>query len=124
MPGFRRRLVCLATGLLAIQLCGWIVTPTLLYETPSLTGVACSCAHGGSHDCPVHHHSRSSRNACSCRGSSDSAASLVASLIGPVAVLVAPDDSNRIAVSQAPAIRFSPAILDIVLVPDAPPPRG
>lgn len=124
MPGCRRRLVRLAGGLLAIQLCSWIVTPTLLYATTSSAALACSCSHGGSHNCPVHHHNRPSKNACSCRDTSDGAANLVASLIGPVAVLVAPDDSGRVDVSQAATIGFAPVILDTTLVPDAPPPRA
>jgi len=69
------------------------------------------------------HHPSTSSNDCSCRSTTDSRAAIVASLIGPTAVLA--PTSSAVAPSSilSPARSFSAEPLESAVAPDSPPPR-
>src|SRR5438876_5748793 len=127
MVVLRRRLSRFARGWVLYQLCMWTLTPTALCVTlPSTLGsVECACPHDDGQACPMHPtQSKSKTTSCSCRGTTDSTATLIAGLFGPAAVLGGSIVAAEPATSpQRPAV-FESCPLDSCLVPDAPPPRA
>jgi len=123
----RARVAHVAVGWLVFQLCLLASVPTVLCSPdPDAIALeaACTCAHGDAEgqSCPMHHPSTSSNN-CSCRSTTDSRAAIVASLIGPTAVL-APTSSAVAPSSNLSAARsFSAEPLESAVAPDSPPPR-
>jgi hypothetical protein len=126
MREFRRRLTGVAGAWLAAQLAFASAAPVALRAAmpTSADAVQCTCSHGDGTACPMHQAARADDpDACSCRGTSDAGAAIIASLLGDTAILTAP----------APAIGASSGArvpgdlpsrpLELDLVPDSPPPR-
>jgi len=121
----RRRLTWIACGWLCCQLSILTAAPlTLLSDMPhAADAVACTCAHAGAAECPMHH-SKPKKQGCECRSTTDPDAGAVLSMLGPIAVLaVAPSASLPTEIAKSPnhqitkfASRFTP--------PASPPPRA
>jgi hypothetical protein len=127
MLGFRRWLSRFAGGWLLCQFCIWTLTPAALCAAIPSTAdsVECTCPHGGAQVCPMHQtQSKSKTRSCSCRGTTDSAATLIAGLFGPAAVLAVPIAAAEPADSSQRPAHLESRPLDFCLVPDAPPPRA
>ncbi len=85
---------------------------------------ACTCAHSGATECPMHHQAQApSKSPCSCRSTADPQAATLGSLLGPIAVLTAPGQVIRLVYSDA-ASSLTVPLIDTPTVPDAPPPRA
>jgi hypothetical protein len=69
------------------------------------------------------HHPSTSSNDCSCRSTTDSRAAIVASLIGPTAVLAPTSSAVAPSPILSPARSFSAEPLESATPPDSPPPR-
>jgi len=127
MQAFRRRLQHLAGGWLVAQLSVLTVTPASLCAgmPNTVAALECTCSHGDGQVCPMHHTRSTSRTkSCSCRGTTDSAATLIASLFGPSAVLAVPIVAPEPAVGSPRSACLESRPLDSCLVPDSPPPRA
>src|SRR5882672_5834629 len=79
--------LCLAT-----QLAVLMAVPCVLCAgapgAATVPTVQCACPHGASHPCSLHKAASSSTTtSCSCRGTTDGATAVLASLIGQTAVL-------------------------------------
>jgi len=126
MGWIRHHVAHVAGAWLVFQLCLLAAVPAVLCSPESTVSFepACTCTHGDGdgQSCPMHHPSASSSN-CSCRSTTDSRAAIVASLIGPTAVL-APTSSTVAPSSALSAARsFSAEPLESATPPDSPPPR-
>jgi hypothetical protein len=127
MAWIRAHVAQVAGGWLAFQLCLLAAVPTVLCSPESAVALesACTCAHGDGEgqSCPMHHSSTSPSDHCSCRSTADPRAALVASLIGPTAVLAPVASTPAPATVAAPARVFSAEPLESAVAPDSPPPR-
>src|SRR5260221_6113637 len=114
--------LCLGTQLAVLMVVPWVLCAGM----PSAAAVQCACPHGDAHPCSLHKTaSGSTTTSCSCRGTTDGATAVVASLIGPTAVLaerVHPLDPATGAGSRGQRPDCRP--LDSRFVPDSPPPRA
>jgi len=120
----KRGLAWVVCAVLSSQLAVLTAAPLslLLHAPQAADAIACTCAHTGHAECPMHHPKKTS--GCECRSTTDPDAASLVSLLGPVAVLS--DAPARIA---APPITKSPSssitrFTDAVASPDGPPPRA
>src|SRR3989442_11058276 len=117
----------LAGGWLVMQLAVFVSIPTALClnMSTSATGVECTCAQSDGQMCPMHHtRSKANSPSCSCRSTADPAAAIIASLLGPSAVLTdAVEYVDVTATSETPG-RSDWSPIDALIVPSAPPPRA
>src|SRR4051812_34889130 len=125
---WRRQLGRIAGAWLALQLAVLAVVPTALAASmPAAAGTTCACPHGSggtSAVCPMHHGARNTEPACSCRSTADPAAAIVASLLGPTAVLVPVTGAAPLVAASRVNRSPSRSSIDADIVPDAPPPRA
>jgi hypothetical protein len=124
----RARVAHVAVGWLVFQLCLLASVPTVLCSPdPNAIALeaACTCGHADAEgqSCPMHHPSTSPSTDCSCRSTTDPRAAIVASLIGPIAVLAPVASPMAPATVAAPARVVSADPLEFAVVPDSPPPR-
>ena len=127
MQSLRRRLRRFAGGWLVFQLSALMSIPTALCLTmpTSATGAECTCAHEDGQLCPMHHtRSKSNASSCSCRSTSDPIAAIAASLFGPSAVLTRTLASSDVTVSSDTPRSSDWSPIEMLVVPDAPPPRA
>jgi hypothetical protein len=131
MPWTRPRLALVASAWLVFQLGLLVSIPTALCppKAPAAVGVECTCEHGDGQMCPMHHTRSKASSAkdshpCTCRGTTDPAAAMAASLIGPVGMLSPSTAPVARATVVVPLPAFAPAPLDSFVVPDSPPPRS
>jgi hypothetical protein len=127
----RPRLALVASAWLVFQLCMLVSIPTALCPATAAAavGAECTCEHGDGQMCPMHHKPSRAKSAneshpCSCRSTSDPAAAMAASLIGPAGVLAPPVALTARATIAVALPAFNPAPLDSFSVPDSPPPRA
>jgi hypothetical protein len=84
----------------------------------------CTCSHDDGKECPMHHTKTKSKSSCSCRSTSDGPTAILASLLGPTAVLT----SRTAVVATVATSRFltNPEAVpfDASINPDPPPPRA
>ena len=127
MHMFRRRLTGVAGAWLAAQLAFVSAAPVALRVSmpTSAESMECTCSHGNGTVCPMHHPaSTGDRDSCSCRGTSDAGAAIIASLLGGTAILTAPAPAIGAAIG-ARGLRDLPSHpLQFRLAPDSPPPRA
>jgi len=125
MDWFRRRLACVTCGWLCCQLSLLTAAPLSLVSTAphAADSMTCSCVHGGSAQCPMHHPARPKPD-CQCRSTTDHDAAAIVSLLGPIAVLAPATQGAPLApavqVPVHPLARFD----SVVTPPDGPPPRA
>jgi hypothetical protein len=95
----------------------------LLHAPQAADAIACTCAHTGHDECPMHH-PKSKKSGCECRSTTDPDAASILSLLGPIAVLSdAPARNAPPSITQlpdSPITRFT----SLVESPDGPPPRA
>jgi hypothetical protein len=94
-------------------------------ENAAAVQQACTCDHGDGLECPMHHtKTTKSRSSCSCRSTTDGPTAMLASLIGPTAVLTA--RTTVVATVATSGVRTSPEapLFDASINPDPPPPRA
>src|SRR5262245_53515386 len=90
MYSLRRHLGRVACAWLVAQVCVLATSSAVMALTaPSVAALECTCAHGESHSCPMHHPVEKSKSDCSCRSTSDGPSAVIAALLGPIAVVPA-----------------------------------
>jgi hypothetical protein len=119
----------------------WLVTQasilaaapvSLLEHSPhAADAIACTCAHTGHDECPMHHPRASDteknflqKRRCQCRSAQDPDAASLVSLLGPIAVMphaIAPVAAPPI--TQLPTYPLNKFAVHVV-APDGPPPRA
>jgi hypothetical protein len=123
MRSVRRTLSPVAIVWLVSQVLAFALAPVSLCAMPSdAVAVQCTCAHDDGQPCPMHHHDTSSP--CSCRGTSDSAALAMLSLISPPALVVPSVSAPRPIASPSLAHAAVFTVADGVSLVDLPPPRA
>jgi len=126
MSWMRAHLARAAGAWLALQLCLAAATPAALCSPASSAAAAleCTCDHGNGEFCPMHHPAKPGSRQCSCRGSFDPSAAIIASLLGPSAVLT-PEASTATLRNPAgvlPDLGLNP--INLSSPPVSPPPRA
>src|SRR4029077_9643252 len=127
MQGLRRLLPRIAIGWLLFQLCIWTLTPTALClsRERALAAVECTCPHESGQACPMHHPAqRLNTTPCSCRSTTNDAATVVSSLFGPTGVLAAPVSTSVVTAKSEGPLQLDSRPLDSHPDTDAPPPRA
>ena len=126
----RRRLSWIACGWLCCQLSLMTAPLSLLAHAPgeavAADAVACTCAHTGHAECPMHHRKPQTeqKRGCECRSGTDPDAANIVSLIGPMAVLAnAPSHLAPPPITQLPIYQIT-RFFDFVSPLDSPPPRA
>jgi hypothetical protein len=120
---------------LARLACVWLLTQGVMLSISSAALCAgmrgavgvieCTCDHDDGQTCPMHHTTTASKTkSCSCRGTDDGAAAVMASLFGPAAVLTVSINPVEPPADSRNPQRADSRPLDSSLVPDAPPPRA
>jgi len=129
MGWMRDRRARIAGGWLVVQLCLIGALPTSLgaLTSASAVGAECTCGHGDGATCPMHHPAPQpgpQSHPCSCRGTTDPGSAILASLIGPTAVLASAASAANpaTAAKSLPALTLDP--LDVSSPPLSPPPRA
>jgi hypothetical protein len=126
VDGLRRRLSWIACAWLCCQLSLTAAPLSLLTHAPEAADlVACTCAHTGHGECPMHHPKpQSQKRGCECRSGADPDAANIVSLIGPIAVLAnVPSHLAPPPITQLPAYPIT-RFVDFVAPLDSPPPRA
>src|SRR5258706_1734407 len=129
MRTVRNHMAWFAGLCLATQLAVLMVVPCVLCadtrDTPGTATVQCACPHAASHPCSLHAApSPSTTSTCSCRGTTDGATAVLASLIGPTAVLAEPVPGLGPASGACRPQCSERHPLDSCIVPVSPPPRA
>jgi hypothetical protein len=125
MGRLRQHVAWIVSGWLCCQLSLLTAVPLSLSASAphAADSISCTCVHGSSGQCPMHHPATSKPD-CQCRSASDPDAAAVVSLLGPIAVL--PAHAYHVA---PPAITKFPnrqitQFISFVASPDGPPPRA
>jgi hypothetical protein len=110
---------------LVAQVCVLTLSSAVMALTaPEVAALECTCAHGESHSCPMHHPAEKSKSTCSCRSTTDGPSAVIAALLGPIAVIPASLAADS-APSRGERLQIAAAVpLDSLSVPDGPPPRA
>jgi hypothetical protein len=125
MYSFRRHLVRAACAWLIAQVCLLALSSAVMALTvPTVAALECTCAHGESHSCPMHHPAEKSKSDCSCRSTTDGPGAVIAALLGPIAVIPASLAADS-APSRGERLQITSTVpFDALSVPDGPPPRA
>ena len=123
MARFRRVLGPLAGSWLLCQIATLTVAPVAL-AWGSASELACTCSHGADGMCPMHHRKTpEGSKQCQLRNAADAAGSALVPLLGPVALLPSATRLIAPALTDSAFIGGFRTVRDIILPPDAPPPR-
>jgi hypothetical protein len=126
----RRHLAAVFGVWLLCHTCTLAFTPISLCIAMSEQAAApeCTCDHSDGSICPMHHRatakSKTSSTPCSCRSTTDPNTSMIAALLGPVALIVTPaailtpDQPTSRTVDLLAPLTYTPVI------PEPPPPRA
>jgi hypothetical protein len=123
MARFRRVLGPLAGSWLLCQIAILTIVPVAL-AFGSTTELACTCSHGADGMCPMHHQQPpAGSKQCRMQNGADDAGSSLVSLSSPFGLLPSTTElSAPILATSAFVGRFR-TVRDVILPPDAPPPR-
>jgi hypothetical protein len=122
MARFRRLLGPLAGAWLLCQIATLTVAPALAWGSAS--ELACTCAHGANGLCPMHHRKTPEGSTqCQLRNAADATGSALVPLLSPVALIPSGTKLTAPVLADAALIGGFRTVRDIILPPDAPPPR-
>lgn len=131
MRWIRSHVARVAGGWLVLQLGLRVFVPSALCSTmPARTaGTTCTCGHGNGAMCPMHHGSAASKSSapkhdCSCRGTTDPAAGIAATLVDTPAVMTVAARVIPIPIPRTAPFSAAVAPIDTPTVPTSPPPRA
>jgi hypothetical protein len=122
----RRHVAWIVGTWLLCQASAMILVPVSLCVGNGASAVeaACTCAHSGVQECPMHHTRTKSPSSCSCRSTTGGPTAILASLLGSIAVLpVAMSVLAATPTSDVSMIR-DVFLLNASINPDPPPPRA
>ena len=125
MLRLRRRAVWVICLWLACQLSLLTAAPLSLFANAAhaADSISCTCVHGGTAQCPMHHPANPKPN-CQCRNTSDPDAAAIVSLLGPIAVLAdTPAHATTLAITRLPNYPIT-GFTSFFAPPDGPPPRA
>jgi hypothetical protein len=124
MRSIRQSRAWLVAGWLLAQAAFATATPLGLCVAAGVAPAGeCTCSHEDGRPCPMHPDAHKSAPSCSCRSTTDPAAIIMASLVGPSAVLPDAMAVARPQVLARPLIRLESSPISAASTPDAPPPR-
>ncbi len=123
MTRVRRVLGPLAGSWLLCQMLMLTFTPVSL-GLRSAGELACTCSHGADGMCPMHHHKTPERSKqCRLRNAADATGSVLVPFLSPVALLPSATNLTAPVLADSTSIGGFRTVRDIILPPDAPPPR-
>jgi hypothetical protein len=125
MRTLRRQFSWIAGAWLLCQASSMILVPVSLC-TEERAGVqqTCTCSHDDGKECPMHHTKTKSKSSCSCRSTSDGPTAILASLLGPTAVLTSRTEVVATVASSRCFTNTEAVLFDASINPDPPPPRA
>ena len=122
MTALRRTLARFAATWLLCQIGGITLAPVVFW-TVAESPVECTCAHGDHGTCPMHHQ-RAPDTRCALRGSDDSTAAVLSSLLGGIGLVPPTTVTVATVLSVTPITRVGiDRLFTRSISPDPPPPR-
>ena len=124
MRPFRQHIAWIVCGWLCCQLSVLTAAPLSLFAglPQAADSIACTCAHGASGQCPMHHQTAPKPD-CRCSNATDPGSAAIVSLLGPIAILAeARTFATRLPITLSPAHQVS-RFNSFTNAPDGPPPR-
>ena len=123
MARFRRLLGPLAGSWLLCQIATLTVAPVAL-AWHTTTELECTCPQGAEGVCPMHHQKTSvGAKQCVLRNAADGTGSALVSLLNPLGLLPSATRLIAPALADSASISVFSTVRDLLLPPDAPPPR-
>jgi hypothetical protein len=125
MQAIRQHLAAFIGVWLICQTTALVAAPASLCSGASASSApeGCTCARDAAHECPMHHRTPARSN-CSCRDTNDTTTAIIASLLGPIAVLASPIDGAA-PIRATDSITWPAAsTLEQPAALDSPPPRA